>query len=474
MSFFKIWEFVMLFFGGLILVYMLVVVISYGIMLLFAFFQLRRQYKLEKQDIDEGYIDLFFSKPISIIVPAFNEEVGIINSIHSLLSLRYPQTELIIVNDGSTDGTQQEVIKEFKMVKVDEIIREQIPTKPIKNIYHSEIFPHLWLVEKENGGKADALNVGINFSNYPYFCSVDGDSILDEKSLLRVMKPIILGNGDVIGAGGNVRIANGTQVQMGTVFQTKLSKNYLVVMQVVEYMRAFLMGRMALSTFNLILIISGAFSVFSKKHVVEVGGYSNHMIGEDMELVVKLHRYLKENKINKRIEFVPDPVCWTEAPESLSVLRQQRRRWHQGLIESMTKHRKMSFNFKYGRIGLISFPLFWIVECLGPLIELGGYIYVIIAFFMGDIYYEFSLLLILLFVIYGTVFSVASILLEAWAMNTYPKIREVFVLMLMSLTEIFWYRPLTLIWRCEGFIQVLLKRKDWGSMNRVGLSKKGI
>lgn len=467
-------EFIMLFFGGLILIYMLIVILTYSIMLILAFFQLRKQYRLDKEEIDEDYIDLIYTKPISIIVPAYNEEVGIIDSIQSLLSLRYPQTELIVVNDGSTDQTQEKMIKQFQMKSVQKIVREQISTQPIHQIFQSDIHPNLWLIEKENGGKADALNAGINVAKYPYFCSIDGDSILEEKSLLRVMKPIILSNEEVIAAGGNIRIANGLDVQLGAIFQTNLSKNYLVVMQVVEYLRAFLMGRIALSKFNLILIISGAFSVFSKKMVVEVGGYSTQMIGEDMELVVKLHRFLKEKKSKKRIEFVPDPVCWTEAPQTFPILRKQRRRWHQGLIESLWKHKKMMFNPKYGAIGMISFPYFLLVECLGPLIELGGYVYIVIAFFLGDIYYEFALLLSLLFVLYGAVFSAASILLEAWSMNTYPKMKDVFRLLILSLTEIFWYKPLTLVWRCEGFIQFILRRKDWGNMQRAGLSKKGI
>jgi len=366
---------------------MATVIITYSSMLIFAFYDFRKQYQLDRSGLDEDYIDVIYAKPISIIVPVYNEEVGIIDSVQSLLSLRYPQTELIIVNDGSTDQTQQIVIEQFQMKRVHKVVREQIKTNPILQIYHSEIHHNLWLIEKENGGKADALNAGINVANYPYFCSIDGDSILEEKSLLRVMKPIIMSNEEVIAAGGNIHIANGHDVQLGAIIQIRLSNNILVVMQIIEYLRAFMMGRIALGKFNLLLIISGAFSIFSKKWVIEVGGYSTQMIGEDMELVVKLQRLLKERKLKKRIEFVPDPVCWTEAPQDLSVLRKQRRRWHQGLIESLWKHRKMTLNPKYGAIGMISFPYYWLIECLGPIIELGGYFYIVIAFFLGSIYY---------------------------------------------------------------------------------------
>lgn len=469
----NILEYILLFFAGIILFYMLIVILTYSIMLLMAFHQLRKQSKLDKDELDDDYIDVIYSKPVSIIVPAYNEEAGVIDSIHSLLSLRYPQTELIVVNDGSTDTTQQKVIEQFKMKKIKKIIRDQLTTEPILDIYQSVIHPNLLLVNKKNGGKADALNAGINVARYPYFCSIDGDSILEETSLLRVMKPIILSNGEVIATGGNIRIANGSDIQLGSIFKTGLSDNFLVVMQVVEYLRAFLMGRIALSKFNLVLIISGAFSVFSKQWVIEAGGYSKHNIGEDMELVVKLHRLLKERNSKKRIEFVPDPVCWTEAPQDLATLRKQRRRWHQGLITSLWKHRKMTFNPKYGGIGMISFPYFWIVECLGPIIELGGYVYIIFAFFLGDIYYEIAILLSLLFVVYGAIFSALSILLEAWSTNTFPKVRDVFRLIVISLTEIFWYKPLTLFFRCEGIVHFMLGKNVWGTMQRKGLSQKG-
>jgi len=469
----KILDYILLFFGGLIFLYMAIVILSYSCMMIISFFKLRKQYQLDKNEAEEEYMEAIYTKPVSIIVPAFNEEAGIIDSIHSLLSLRYPQIEIIVVNDGSTDHTQQKVIEQFQMKRIQKVAQEQLATQPIRQIFQSEIHPNLLLIEKENGGKADALNAGINVSKYPYFCTIDGDTLLEEKSLLRVMKPVIFSNEEVVAAGGNVRIANGMDVRLGSVFQKKLSSNPLVMMQIIEYVRAFLLGRMALSKFNLVLIISGAFSVFSKQWAIEVNGYSTKMIGEDMELVVKLHRLIKEKKLKKRIEFVPEPVCWTEAPQHISILRKQRRRWHQGLIESLWKHRKMAFNPKYGAVGLISFPYFLIVECFGPLIELGGYIYIIIAFFMGDIYYEFAIALSLLFILYGSLFSVTSILLEAWAMNAYPRLKDVYRLMLVSLLEIFWYKPLTLIWRYEGFVSFIRRRKDWGNMQHAGLSKKG-
>ena len=461
-------EGLMFFFGTLIIIYMLIVVFIYGAMLFFAFLQLRKRYGLNKRDIEEEYVDAMYSKPVSIIVPAYNEEVGIINNIHSLLSLRYPEVEILVVNDGSTDGTLEKVLTHFQMKPIQKVVRQQLESEPVYGIYESEIYPYLKMIDKKNGGKADALNAGINLSKYPYFCSIDGDSILEERSLLRVMQPIILSNDEVIAAGGNIQIANGFDVRLGSVFQSDLSRNYLVTMQIVEYLRAFMMGRIALSRFNLVLIISGAFSVFSKKWVIEVGGYTKDTIGEDMELVVKLHRMIKEKKLNKRIEFVSEPVCWTEAPQSLPVLRNQRRRWQQGLIDSLWKHKKMTFNPKYGSIGLVSFPYFWIVECFGPIIEFGGYLYIIIAFFMGQIYYEVAILLALLFILYGAILSMTSVLLDAWSLRKYPNMRDVLRLLVLSLSEVVWYRPLNLFWRIEGLFRFLTKRTEWGNMKREG------
>lgn len=338
----KILDIFMWLFGGVIVCYMLFVIVSYCTMLIIAMYDLRKRYHLDPSEYDDAHIDAFYSKPVSLLVPAYNEEVGVVDTVYSLLNLRYPQTEIIIINDGSTDNTLQTVIDHFQMKPVQKIIRTNIPTKHVIQVYESAIYSNCILIDKVNGGKADALNVGINVSQYPYFCSVDGDSILDDKSLLRVMKPIILTDGEVVAAGGNIRIANGAKMKLGSIYETKLPDKSLVVMQIIEYFRAFLLGRIALSKFNLVLIISGAFSVFSKQWAVEAGGYSTNLIGEDMELVVKIHRLIKEKKENKRIEFVPDPVCWTEAPQTLKVLRNQRRRWHQGLIESLWKHKKMT------------------------------------------------------------------------------------------------------------------------------------
>lgn len=453
----------------IILIYMVLIVLVYGTMLVISLLQIRKVYELDDLEPYEDLLQSEYTKPVSILVPAYNESVGIYGTIRSLISIEYPEYEIIIINDGSTDDTLEKLIEKFKLKKVKRVVRRQLDTKEIREVYQSAIYDNLFVLDKENGGKADALNAGINMSRYPYFCSLDGDSIIERNAFLKVLKPIIESDDEVIASGGSVRIANGCDIQNGEIIRTGLSTKPLVVMQVIEYLRAFLTGRIGLSSNNLLLIVSGAFGVFSKKWVVEAGGYA-HTVGEDMELVVRLHRMMKEKKEKKKIIYVPDPVCWTEAPESMKFLRRQRKRWHRGLFDSLWKHKKLMFNPKYGSIGLFSMPYFFFIEFLGPLIELLGYLILIISIFTGKIYLEYAILFFLLSLIYGSIYSMAAVLLEEWSMERYPKVKHFTILFLVSLTETFWYRPLTVIWRVEGMIEMLFGKKGWGEMVRKGVS----
>ena len=459
------------YFSWFILIYMLVVITFYSVVMLISVVQLRKEYRLDREKSFGDYAEDIYTKPVSIIVPAFNEEAGIVHSIRSLLSINYPVFEIIVVNDGSSDRTMERLIEQYDMKEIKKVIRRQVDSKPIKKVYQSQILPSLFLVDKDNGGKADALNAGLNFSHYPYVCSLDGDSVLERDAFLKVMKPIIESNEEVIASGGSIRIANGCEIKNGEVLKIGLAKNPLVIMQVIEYLRAFLMGRIGLSRHNLLLIISGAFGVFSKHWVVQAGGYRSDTVGEDMELVVRIHRLLKETGQKKRIVYVPDPVCWTEVPESTKYLKRQRRRWHRGLFESLWIHRKLTFNPKYGLIGFVSFPYFWIVEFLGPIVELSGYIYIVISLFAGGIYLEFAILIFLLSCLYGSIFSAFAILLEEWSLRKYPRISDLLKLFLYSLTETIWYRPLTVLWRCQGIWQMIRGESGWGEMKRKGVSQ---
>ncbi|WP_010173759.1 glycosyltransferase family 2 protein [Bacillus coahuilensis] len=457
------------FIGWFVFIYMIGIILFYGTLLIIALLQLRRTYQLDDYEPYEELLTLDQTKPVSILVPAYNESVGIMATVRSLLSIEYPQYEIIVINDGSSDDTLTKLIQTFQLVELSSVFRQQLDTKPIIGVYRSKVYSNLLVVDKENGGKADALNAGINLSSYPYFCSIDGDSVLERTAFLKVMKPIIESDGDVIASGGSIRIANGCEIDRGQIIKVGLSSVPLVVMQVVEYLRAFLMGRIGLSRHNLLLIISGAFGVFSKRWVIEAGGYK-HTVGEDMELVVRLHRLIKEKKEKKKIVYVPDPVSWTEAPESLKYLRRQRKRWHRGLFESIWMHKKLLFNPKYGSIGMISMPYYLFIEFLGPVVELSGYIYMILSIWFGGIYLEFAIILFMLSILYGSILSMAAVLLEEWSIRKFPKTMDVVRLFFFSLTENLWYRPLTVLWRVEGIIEVFLRKRDWGEMKRKGVS----
>lgn len=445
------------------------VILVYGAMLISSLLQIRKTYQLDDFEPYEDLLQSEYTKPVSILVPAYNESAGIYGSIRSLVSIEYPEYEIIIINDGSTDDTLEKLQSRFKLVKTNRVIRQQLETKRVKGIYQSTIYSNLIVIDKENGGKADALNVGINCSRYPYFCSLDGDSIIERNAFLKVLKPIIESDDEVIASGGSVRIANGCEIQSGELMSVGLSNKPIVIMQVIEYLRAFLTGRVGLSQNNLLLIVSGAFGVFSKRWVVEAGGYA-HTVGEDMELVVRLHRLVKEKGLNKKIVYVPDPVCWTEAPESIKFLRRQRKRWHRGLFDSLWRHRKLMFNPKYGSIGLFSMPYFFFIEFLGPLIELIGYIILIVSIFTGNIYMEYAIVFFVLSLIYGSIYSMAAVLLEEWSMERYPAVRHFAILFFVSLTETLWYRPLTVLWRVEGIFETLIGKRGWGEMVRKGVS----
>ncbi|WP_316572467.1 glycosyltransferase [Neobacillus sp. YIM B06451] len=465
------WLDIVAFFGWFIAIYMCGSIIFYWIILIISIVQLRKESQLDRDQAYMEYTNEIYTKPVSIIVPAYNEEAGVVQSVRSLLTLNYPLFEVIVVNDGSKDQTLKKMIDHYEMKEISKVIRKQLDSKPIRKTYQSSLLPNLYMIDKENGGKADALNAGLNFSNYPYVCSLDGDSVLEHDAFLKVMKPIIDSDEEVIASGGSVRIANGCEIRDGHILKIGISSHPLVIMQIIEYLRAFLMGRIGLSRHNLLLIISGAFGVFSKRWVMEAGGYKTDTVGEDMELVVRMHRLIKEKGLKKKVVYVPDPVCWTEVPEDMTTLRRQRSRWHRGLFESLWTHRGLTFNPKYGSIGFIAFPYFWFVEFLGPIIELAGYIFLLLCLFLGGTYLEFGILLSLLLLLYGSVISMAAVLLEEWTLTKYPQVRHIVKLFLYSLTETIWYRPLTVLWRCEGIWKLIKRDKSWGEMKRKGVSQ---
>lgn len=458
--------------GLLILIYMLIVVGFYFLIFVVSAFELRKLQELDEVDPYEELIRSYDTKPISILVPAHNEAVGITESVNSLLSLIYPEYEIIVINDASTDDTLKVMIDQFQMEKVPIVIRKALDCAQIHAVYKSKTSPNVLMIDKDHGGKADALNAGINLSRYPYFCTIDGDSILERNALLKVMKPIIDSDESVIAVGGSVRIANGCSITSGEVMKIRLDKNPIVIMQVVEYLRAFLIGRIGLSRYNILMIVSGAFGVFNKGWVIKAKGYNTKTVGEDMELVVRLHERIKDEKLNKQIKYIPDPVCWTEAPSNLRMLWRQRARWNRGLFETLWMHKKMLFNPKYRSVGLISLPYFFFVELIGTFVEFIGYLILIFGSLFSLISVQMALLLFCFSLLLGSLLSMCGVLLEEWSLKKYPKVMDLVALFFFALTETFWYRPLTTFFRFTGILQIFSHGNKWKSMERRGVSSK--
>lgn len=456
--------------GYFLAAYVLIVVAFYFAMMVIALVRIRRNRKFERPLDFLGESDAF-DLGVSVLVPAYNEEAGILQNVRSLLKLQYTDYEIVVVDDGSSDTTSALLIEEFSMEPADFHPREDaLETADMLELYQSSTHPNLRLIRKENGGKADALNCGINYSVMDYVCTVDGDSMLEQHALQRVMRPFVLGGGNVAAAGGSVELINGNKVVDGEADkQVNFSENPLVAMQAMEYYRSFLIGRVALSQFDLMLICSGAFTVFDKSLLIRYGGLARGVLGEDMEVVVRMQKSMFDDATSKRIVHVPDAVCYTEAPETLKVLRRQRRRWHQGLLESLWHHRRVTCNPRYRSLGLVAFPYFWIAEALLPLVELAGWIYLFLGYFAGQVFLEFSIMFMAFFILYSGVVNTVAVMLNAWQQGKYPGFAEITYILGLSFTEIFWYKPLMLIWRLEGMHRFLNKQSEWGKMERVGL-----
>jgi cellulose synthase/poly-beta-1,6-N-acetylglucosamine synthase-like glycosyltransferase len=455
----------LIFYSIFILFYFAAINISYLCLVIIAFFELRQVAIREKiVDRDRSFRSGFF-KPISIIIPAFNEEATIVETVRSTLALRYPDFEVIVVNDGSTDSTFAMLAGAFTLQESVRDFRADLPTARIRKIYTSAYYPNLVIVDKENGGKSDALNAGINLAQFPLFCNIDSDTIIDVEALLKVTD-IFVKDWRVVAAGGTIRAANGMRIEGGMVKEIRLAESFWVRFQIVEYLRAFLFGRAGWSSIGGLLILSGAFSVFRRNAVVQAGGYLTNTIGEDMELVLRLQRTMKSAKRPYRVVFLPDPVCWTQVPEDYRGLKTQRRRWQRGLCESLILNFSIFLNPQYGTVGMISFPFFLFFEFLGPIIELSGYLVLIFVLATGLLNPSFALIFLAVAVVLGILLSTASLLMEEIFYRSYKNLREVLILFLFAVMENFFYRQIHSWWRFLGFIDFIFKRGGWGVQTR--------
>lgn len=426
----------------------------------------RKQVELKNTLLKDYYI------PITIVVPAYNEEMTIVETVRSLFMLDYRAYEIIVVDDGSRDTTSQKLINAFNMHLIRRSIRRQIECQPEEFVYESSAQKvHLTLIRKKNGGKADALNMGINAARFPYFICMDADSVLQYDSLQKIVQPV-LENDHVVAVGGTVRASNNVQLENGKVKKYKLPRNILACMQVLEYDRSFLASRILFDKFNGSLIISGAFGLFKKETVIAAGGYDHTTMGEDMELVVKLHEYCVTNEMPYLIRYATDAICWTQVPERFRDLCKQRRRWHIGLFQSMWKHKSMFFNLKYGTVSFISYVYFLLYELLSPYIEIFGILTMILAFAVDLINIPFMILFFTIYAVFSSVLSLSAFFARIQTIDLKISFTDVMKAILLCVFEVTCLRFILAFVRMTAFIGYRKKKLHWGHIERKKIDLK--
>lgn len=462
-------------FNYFILTFAFTVMLSYVILAIVSAFSLKYYLKVNRLIPYKSLLVFQEAPRISILAPAYNEGFTIEENVLSLLSIQYNNFDVIVINDGSKDDSIAILIKAFDLIPSNEKYNANISTKHVRNVYISSnpTFSKLIVIDKENGGKADALNAGINFSKNPYVVCIDVDCIIEKDVLLKLSKPFLQEtNKRIIATGGVVRIANSCIVKSGKLIKVNVPENLLARIQVLEYLRAFVLGRMAWAKFDGLLLISGAFGMFDKDIIQKVGGYNTKTVGEDMELVVRMRRYMIENKIPYTLKFIPDPLCWTEAPESFEILGKQRSRWTRGTMETLWIHRKMFFNPRYKILGMISYPYWLFFEYLAPIIELLGLVVSLLMIYLGILSWSFFGLLSLFVYTFALFFSTLAIFSEEATFKKYESKKDIFKLVWAAIVEPFIFHPFLIYAALKGNWQKIKGGHSWGDMTRKGFEKK--
>lgn len=441
-------------------------IIVYGFLLfLSALVGSLKFYITEKKKKFKNVIETDTYIPVSIIIPAHNEEVTIIESVESLLALDYPEYEIIVVDDGSSDSTLNKLINHCNLKPIKKAVRNKIKTKKVKNYYETNTKFKLIVVEKENGGKADALNAGINVSSYPYFLTIDADSILQRDSLSFMIKPV-LQDSNVIAVGGVIKLSNELIIKNNKIVGRKLPSKPIEIFQCLEYDRTFLASRTVFDLYNGNLIISGAFGLFKKQFVIEINGYKVNTIGEDMELVMGLHDYAITNKIPYRIMYSPSAICYTQVPSTLKDFKRQRKRWQVGLFQSLNSHKNMLLNPKYGLIGTFSYLYYLVYELFAPLTETIGLIFIFVAFYVELINVKFMIMYILIYIIFCTTFTITTFLNRTYTEMYNLNLKDLIKIVVYSFLENIGFRQLANLYRLEAFINYRKHKLEWNKIKR--------
>ena len=460
-------------FGLFVISYYLLVNAYYLVIHVLALLELRDDVRESRWEPPFRKFASPFYPGIGIVVPAYNEAATIVESVQSMLSLNYPEVEIVVVNDGSTDETLERLISNFDLEAVDADVPLDVPTEEIHGVYRSTVYEELLVVDKDNGGKSDALNAGVWLTDMPLFCAVDSDTVIDRDGLLELVSPFLERPETAVASGGVIRVANDCTIEDGIVTSVSLPKTGLPGLQVMEYLRAFYSGRLGLNRIKGLILISGAFGLFRTDVVREIGGYRQDTITEDFDIVVRLHRHLMDNDREYTVDFVPEPVAWTEVPATRRVLGRQRRRWYRGMVETVVTNRGMLFNPKYGRVGTIVMPFFVAAETIGPLIEGLGYLLLPLAWYFGFLDLEFFLVFFLLTTGFGVFLSWFGVFSEVWSFNRYEHPGQIFRLLWYGVLENLGYRQWKTVVAWQGLIEYLRGVDTWGVMERTGFDTDG-
>lgn len=416
-----------------------------------------RTYFRQKELSVEDFTNILQSNSlpeICFIIPMYNEAENITRTLQSILHLTYRYKTVIAVNDGSTDNTLEVLKRDFELLPVPVHHPQKLETAKIRAAYRSKTHPEVFILDKEHRGKFDALNAGLNACEHPFFIVADADSFIDDGMFETLIRPLLF-DPETVGIGATIRIRNGCTLRFNKIDTRGFPDSYLAGMQGTEYLRSFLM-RQGWDWIGGNFLIAGAFSVFSTPLIQNLGGFAE-TIAEDVEIVLRIHRAMREAKQPYKIVYLPDPVSWTEGPSTVSSLGKQRIRWHFGLLESIWFHLRVYSRPKYGLFGTIIVPFMVWGEALEPIMELLGYLYIVFAWYFGVLNVPFVILFILFSIGFTFFYSIICLLIEELSFRTYPSLRSLFFLCASCLVENFGYRQMNLFWKLRAYLRFLVQ-----------------
>lgn len=469
-------ERIIYFYQYLVFLYGLIITVIYISQAVLGYFNILRAktyHTLKEESLLRDYPDIL--PGISVVAPAYNEEVIIIDNVNSLLSLEYPKFEVVIVNDGSKDKTLELLIDKFELVQIPFPYIEKVRCQQVKRVFKStnHLYEKLTVVDKVNGGtKADAMNAGVNVAKYDYFINTDVDCLLAPDTLTKVILPVLDSKIHVIAVGATMRMVNGCEVEHGIIKRVRPPKKIIPTFQETEYLRSYLLSKMGWSVINSIPNVSGGFGLFDKNVVINAGGYDPLSHAEDMDMLLRMIAYQREKKRKYKVVQIPDTCCWTEGPPNLKVLSRQRTRWGRGLMQIFIVHRRFIFNHRYRQMGLVIMPYALLFEFMAPIVEFMGYFFMV--FLMVNQQVNFNTFWLMLFFVYliGVTMSLVTIFYDMMVKKHYKSFGEYLKLVLFSSFEAIFYHPFIVFFSLRGYWQFLTQKNfQWGAMTRHGFGE---